>query len=108
MARQAAQRAMSAPSGPREDNARLQKMPVPEPRVEPVTPARTPTAAPVARPVRVGTAPVSSDRSAEAAAGPSGGAPAPRRSTVTRSEQPDDSTAIIDWLLQGNRSAAER
>lgn len=74
------QRAMSAPRVRREDIAGVQKTPISEPRVEPVKPARAMITAPGARPMKV--------------------------STPEVAEESDDPSAIINWLLQGNRPAA--
>jgi hypothetical protein len=74
------QRAMSAPRVRREDIAGVQKTPILEPRGEPIKPARAMVTAPEARPMKV--------------------------STPEVAEESDDPSAIINWLLLGNRPAA--
>ncbi len=94
------QRAMSAPRVRREDIAGVQKTPISKLRVEPVKPARAMIAAPGGSPVKVSTP--------EVAASPSGVATALPRPTASGSEESDDPSAIINWLLQGNRPAAAK
>jgi hypothetical protein len=74
------QRAMSAPPVRREDIAGVQKTPISKPRVEPVKPARAMITAPGVSPMKV--------------------------STPEVAEESDDPSAIINWLLLGNRPAA--
>jgi type II secretory pathway predicted ATPase ExeA len=107
LARLAVQPATSAPSGPREDVARVPKTPVSETRAESARQARARIAAPA-----IGgkgePSPAITDRRAVEASGPSSVATSPQRPIARGSEESDDPAAIINWLLQGNRPAAER